>query len=167
MLFMSRFPVVGMEGPGGEHSPWAEKSKELVASPGCSVLRGTWSHPENTLGIKEYGTGWKRILVTLVLAAGEVQLRPEGPKFCSAFFRCSGTTPFLDEKHSYPQCGSVQPHRGRGRARSTPDVFPRDVAVGPGPCGVRGQFPREGSWGPQDSFSLWDGTSSVTEVPLR
>lgn len=84
-----------MPGPGGEHSPCAEKSKELVASPGCCVLRGTWSHPENTLGIKEDGQGWKRILVTLVLSEGKVQLRPEAPKFCFAFSR----------KRETKQCG--------------------------------------------------------------
>lgn len=50
--------MLGMPGPESEHSPCAEKSKELVASPGCRVLRGTRSHPENTLGIKEDGTGF-------------------------------------------------------------------------------------------------------------
>ncbi|NWZ86915.1 A2ML1 protein, partial [Poecile atricapillus] len=33
-----RLPIVGMPGPGGEHSPCAGKSKELVASAGCHLV---------------------------------------------------------------------------------------------------------------------------------
>lgn len=45
-----RLPVVG-GGHGGEHSPCAEKSKELVASPGCCALREpSRKHPRHQRG---------------------------------------------------------------------------------------------------------------------